>query len=44
MYSKLFTYIKNQYLLGNFTDENLVTLVEKGRIADTERQELLTLK
>lgn len=42
--SPFYPYIKNQYLLGNFTDENLVTLVEKGRISDTERQELLTLK
>lgn len=42
--SKLFTYIKNQYLMGNFTDEEMKILVEKNRITDEERVELLAMK
>lgn len=44
MQSKLYTYIKNQYLLGNFSDEELVTLVSLGRITDEERVKLLAMK
>lgn len=44
MQSKLYTYIKNQYLLGNFSDEELVTLVSFGRITDEERVKLLAMK
>ncbi|HZG10512.1 MAG TPA: hypothetical protein VEZ91_00830 [Kurthia gibsonii] len=42
--SKLFTYIKNQYLMGNFTDEEMKILVEKNRITDEERVKLLAMK
>lgn len=44
MQSKLYIYIKNQYLLGNFSDEELVTLVSLGRITDEERVKLLAMK
>lgn len=42
--SPLYKYIKNQYLLNNFSDEDLNTLVSLKRIIDDERKELLTLK
>jgi uncharacterized XkdX family phage protein len=37
----MYTYIKNQYLLGNFTKEDLSTLVTKGRITDAQRLEII---
>lgn len=44
MHSKLFTYIKNQYLMGNFSNDDLIVLVELGRIREDERVELVALK
>lgn len=32
-----FLYIKNQYVLGNFTDADLLTLVARGIITEEER-------
>lgn len=43
-HSTLYTYIKNQYILGAFTDADLVKLVELGRITDDERLEIMSLK
>ena len=44
MKSPLYNYIKNQYILGKFSDEEMVTLVALGRITDEERLEILALK
>lgn len=44
MKSPLFSYIKNQYILGKFSDEELITLVALGRITDDERLEIMALK
>lgn len=44
MKSPLYEYIKNQYLLGEFTNEQLLKLVELGRITDEERKEIIALK
>lgn len=40
----MFLYIKNQYLIGNFTDAELIVLVSLGRITDEERVKLLAMK
>ena len=42
--SSLFNYIKNQYLLGNFSPEDLEKLVSLKRISDEERLQILALK
>lgn len=42
--SRFYIYIKNQYLLGNFNDEDLITLVSLSRITEDERQELVAMK
>ncbi|WP_190323374.1 hypothetical protein [Rummeliibacillus sp. TYF-LIM-RU47] len=39
--SKLYTYIKNQYLMGNFTSDEMVRLVELNRITDGERIKII---
>ena len=39
--SKAYTYIKNQYLMGNFTDDEMRILVEKNRITDVERIKII---
>lgn len=39
--SKLYTYIKNQYLMGNFTNDEMVRLVELNRITDVERIKII---
>lgn len=44
MKSPLYNYIKNQYILGKFSDEEMVTLVSLGRITDEERLEIQALK
>lgn len=41
--SKLFTYIKIQYLMKNFSDDDLITLVSLRRITEDERKELLAI-
>ncbi|MBD8026410.1 XkdX family protein [Ureibacillus sp. Re31] len=43
-HSSLYTYIKNQYLLGGFSEAELIKLVELGRINDEERLQILALK
>lgn len=43
-HSKLFSYVKNQYLMGNFSDSDLSVLVSRGIIREDERLELLALK
>jgi hypothetical protein len=35
--SRAYTYVKNQYILGNFTIEDLETLVTRGVITEEER-------
>lgn len=42
--SKMYQYIKNQYLLGAFTEGNLVTLVTNKHITEEERLQILALK
>ena len=44
MKSPLYNYIKNQYILGKFSDEEMITLVSLGRITDEERLEIIALK
>lgn len=44
MKSPLYNYIKNQYLLGKFTDDEMMQLVALGRITDAERVEIVTPK
>lgn len=44
MKSPLYNYIKNQYILGAFADEDLLVLVSLNRISDAERLEILALK
>lgn len=39
--SKLFNYVKNQVLLGNFNAEELTILVGRNIITSEERDELL---
>lgn len=41
--SKLFNYVKNQVILGNFDAEELKVLVSRNVITDAERTELLPL-
>lgn len=41
MHSKLFTYVKNQYLMGNFSNDDLIVLVDRGIIREDERLELI---
>lgn len=41
--SKLFNYVKNQVILGNFNADDLVVLVTRNVITDIERTELLEL-
>lgn len=41
--SKLFNYVKNQVILGNFDAEDLKVLVSRNIITDDERIELLPL-
>lgn len=42
--SPLYNYIKNQYLLGKFSNDEMITLVSLGRITDAERLEIIELK
>lgn len=42
--SKLYNYVKNQYLMGNFSDSDLSVLVARGVIREDERLQLLALK
>lgn len=35
--SRAYKYVKNQYMLGEFSDEDLITLVNRGVITDEER-------
>lgn len=42
--SRLYPYVKNQYLLGAFSDAELVTLVGRNVITESERVELVALK
>lgn len=42
--SRLYTYVKNQYLLGGFSASDLEILVSRGVITDAERLEILSLK
>lgn len=42
--STLYNYIKNQYLLGAFSEEDLVKLVGLKRITDEERLQIIALK
>jgi len=44
MNSPLYTYIKNQYLLGKFTDDEMTQLVVLGRITNVEKQEIVSVK
>ncbi|WP_215586116.1 hypothetical protein [Bacillus mycoides] len=37
-------YILNQWLMGRFTDNDLPTLVQKGRITEEQRVYFLSLK
>ena len=41
--SKLFTYVKNQVILGAFDADDLKVLVNRNIITDAERTELLPL-
>lgn len=41
--SKLFNYVKNQVLLGQFNASELTVLVGRNVITDAERTELLPL-
>lgn len=38
----MYTYVKNQYLLGRFTDADLLTLVNRGIITEEERQSIMS--
>ena len=40
----LYNYIRDQYILGNFSEDDLIKLVELGRITDEERLEILKIK
>lgn len=42
--SALFNYVKNQYLLGAFTESNLIVLVTRGIVTDDERVQIVSLK
>lgn len=42
--SRLYTYVKNQYLLGGFSASDLEILVSRGVITEAERLEILALK
>lgn len=44
MESKMYQYIKNQYLLGAFKDADLDVLVSRGHITETEKNQILALK
>jgi hypothetical protein len=35
--SRAYTYVRNQYILGNFTQEELSILVTRGVITEEER-------
>lgn len=43
-HSASYEYVKNQYLMGKFTDANLVTLVSRKVITDDERIEIMSYK
>ena len=43
-YSTAYQYVLNQYLMGKFTDANLVTLVSRNVITEEERLEIMTYK
>lgn len=43
-HSMAYNYVLNQYLMGRFTDANLVTLVTRGVITEEERLEIMTYK
>ena len=42
--SALATYILNQWLLGKFTNGDLSTLVDRGRITEEHRTYFLSMK
>lgn len=44
MKSPLYNYIKNQYILDAFSNEDLIVLVSLNRITDAERLEIIILK
>lgn len=39
--SRFYTYIKNQYSMGNFTDAEMEQLVIMKRITEEERKEIM---
>lgn len=39
--SPAYTYVKNQYILGKFTDADLETLVSRGVIKEEERLQII---
>lgn len=39
--TRAFIYVQNQYLLGNFTEDDLLTLVARGVITEEERLQIL---
>lgn len=43
MQSKAYTYVKNQVILGNFTADELVILVARNVISESERADLTAL-
>ena len=44
MASPAYNYIRNQYLLGKFSEDDMVKLVELGRITDEERQNIISME
>lgn len=39
--SPAYTYVKNQYLLGRFSEEDLMVLVQRGVITESERLQII---
>lgn len=39
--SPAYTYVKNQYLLGKFSDDDLLVLVSRGVITESERVQII---
>lgn len=39
--SRLYNYVKNQYLLGGFNEADLLTLVNRGIITEEERLQIV---
>lgn len=44
MNSPAFNYIRNQYLLGKFSDEDLEVLVQRTYLTEQEKIEIIDIK